>query len=120
MEAVKKAVTHNFSHRLFVLGASSAQYMSAISVGLLLLLIALYIFDSYESNFMRMVVGLPVLVIGATIVLLSAYGLFAVLFSHRYSHTRCPFCGNPIQMVDSEVKIVCGKCKKEIESSKKS
>ncbi len=114
MEAVKRSVTHNFSHRLFVLGTSFSQYISAISVGLVLLLIALYIFDSYDSGLIRMVVGIPVFVIGAVIVLLSVFGLFVALFSHRYSHTHCPFCGSPFQMVGSEMKVTCSKCKKEI------
>lgn len=114
MDRAKRTVNHSFSHRLFVLGTSLAQYISATSVGLVLLLIALYIFDSYSSGFMRIVVGVPVLVIGTIIVLLSVFGLFVVLFSHRYSHTRCPFCSSPFQMVGSDMKVTCRKCKKEI------
>ena len=115
-----KSASHNIFHWLFVVGASFVQDVTALGAGLLVLLLAFFVFDSSGSDMVRILIGIPVLIIGTATVVINLYGLTMSLLSHRYSHTRCSFCESPIRMVGSEVKIVCRKCKKEIESSKKS
>ncbi len=115
-----RVVSHNIYHWLFVIGTSLAQDVTALGAGLLVLLLAFFVFDSSGSDMIRILVGIPVLIIGAATVLINLYGLTMLLLSHHYTHNRCPFCESPIQVVGSEAKIVCGECKKEVESSRKS
>lgn len=115
-----RLVSHNIYHWLFVVGTSFVQDVTALSAGLLVLLISFFVFDLSRSDMVRILIGIPVFIIGTATVVINLYGLTMSLLSHRYSHTRCPFCGSPIQMIGSEAKIVCSKCKKEVESSKKS
>lgn len=118
MEKIRRVVTHNFYHWLFVVGTSFVQDTTALAVGVVVLLLALFIFYRPGSDLLKIVIGIPILIVGAAVVLINLYGLAMAFFSHHYSHNRCPFCGSPIQMVDSELKVTCSKCKKEIELSK--
>jgi hypothetical protein len=118
VKSVYGFVRHGFFHWLFVTGVSLIQDMSALSVGGLVLLIAFFIFSTSYSDLIKMTLGIPVLVIGSAIAVINLYGLSRAIISHSYSHKRCPFCENPIQIVDSEVKITCHKCRREIDVAK--
>lgn len=113
-----RAISHNIYHWLFVIGTSFAQDFTALAAGLIVLVVAFFIFDTSGSDMIRIVVGIPVLIIGAATVIINLYGLIMALFSHRYSHNRCPFCDSPIRMVGSEMKIDCRKCERELRPTK--
>lgn len=115
MSTVKRVLTHNFYHWLFVVGTSFAQDITALVAGIAVLLVAFFIFKEIESNLLKISLGIPLSVIGFSVVVTNLRGLLLALFSHRYSHNRCPFCGSPIKIEGSELKVTCSKCKQEIQ-----
>jgi hypothetical protein len=44
-----------------------------------------------------MVVGLPLLALGATLFLINFFNLYYSIFSSFYNRTHCPFCKEPIK-----------------------
>ena len=44
-------------------------------------------------------IAIPLILVGASILLINFFNLFFVIFSTHYNHTHCPFCKQPIRLV---------------------
>ena len=46
-----------------------------------------------------MVIGIPLILLGASVFLISLFNLYYSIFSPFYNRTHCPFCKEPIKIV---------------------
>jgi len=58
----------------------------------LLMISSGWIFLKMEVGWYKVVIGFPLALGGATLILINLYQIFAAVFDRYYSQAHCPFC----------------------------
>lgn len=82
---------HPFSHWFLVILINLLRRMAFLLIGLLVFIIG-YILFYIGISWLQMIIGLPLILIGGSIIIISFYQLLAVVFDRYYSKTHCPLC----------------------------
>jgi len=70
-----------------------------IALWLLVFLVGFFFWHEFQSPF-NFALGLPLMLLGATMGIASFWEIFVSLFSWRWSREHCPFCSQPEEIKD--------------------
>lgn len=88
--------THNFLHWLITAVWIIMKALPLASVGLILTLVGLVIYQD-NGSFLGIALGVPLGLLGASMTLINLYEALAGIFDRRYSQGHCPICNPPIR-----------------------
>lgn len=90
---------HTFFHWLLLVIGNIFSGIAFVLVGTLMILNAM-VFLQIESGLIRIALGLPLFLIGVSVVIASAYKILASIFDRYHSREHCPFCSTPEKDTD--------------------
>lgn len=87
-----KLVHHNFLHILFVAGIGFTKDLSGLLIGSSIIIVDIFLITSKYLDIFKIVVGVPLGVVGVSIVIINFQGFINLLRNKSYQVNHCPFC----------------------------
>ncbi|MFH0864330.1 MAG: hypothetical protein V1858_04570 [Candidatus Gottesmanbacteria bacterium] len=83
--------THNFWHWLITAVWLGLKALLLVDIGIMVLLAGLLFFQR-EEQFYYLSIGLPLVLLGASIIIINLYEAIAGITDLNYSKNHCPIC----------------------------